>query len=142
MKPNWSQRLIYRLTLKHGSEAKQMAKATSLYKTRQLENFWLLQPLHKLKLQVWTLNNLNLVVYYFEHQPSKFRFFPKQLNQQNIFLNLLDHKMIKRRPNFRQQTISKLVGINKSCSLNLIILKEKKNHCIENSPWKSSFGGF
>ena len=52
MKPNWNPKTVSLMIPKHGSEGKQIVKATSHYRTRQLENIWLQQPLHKFKLQV------------------------------------------------------------------------------------------
>ena len=52
MKPNWNPKTISLMIPKHGSEGKQIVKATSHYRTKQLEKCWLQLPLHKFKLQV------------------------------------------------------------------------------------------
>ena len=52
MKPNWNPKTISLTIPKYGSQEKQIVKATSHYRTKQLENIWLQQPLHKFKLQV------------------------------------------------------------------------------------------
>ena len=52
MEPNWNPKTVSLMIPRHGSEAKEIVKATSHYRTRQLKNIWLQLPLHKFKLQV------------------------------------------------------------------------------------------
>ena len=52
MEPNWNPKTVSLMIPRHGSEAKEIVKTTSHYRTRQLENIWLHLPLYKFKLQV------------------------------------------------------------------------------------------